>query len=62
MPKHVRFKANEVALSQLPLPLRADIVTALDQQQRKIVVAVLARLLLEAAGMVSSEDEADDAA
>jgi hypothetical protein len=61
MPKHARSRVDKAALSQLPLPFHADIVGALDQQQRKIVVAVLARLLLKAAGMAAAGDETDDA-
>ena len=62
MAKHANPKTDKAAPSQLPLRLHADLLEALDQQQRRIVVDILARLLLEAASMVSAEDEADDAA
>jgi hypothetical protein len=44
----------------MTLPLNAKQIKDLDRKQRRVVLAVLARLLLEAAGATSARREGDD--
>ncbi|HUI58761.1 MAG TPA: hypothetical protein VLX90_00980 [Steroidobacteraceae bacterium] len=46
----------------MTLPLNAERIKDLDSKQRRVVIAVLARLLLEAAGAPSAREGDDDPA
>lgn len=46
----------------MALPLNAKQIKDLDSKQRRVVLAVLARLLLEAAGAISAREGNDDPA
>jgi hypothetical protein len=46
----------------MSLPLNAKRIKDLDSEQRSVVIAVLARLLLEAVGAISARQGDDDPA
>ena len=62
MQSHPRSKTRLTARAQLLLPLNARRITTLDTKRRALVVAVLARLLLEAACAGPTTERDDDAA
>jgi hypothetical protein len=55
-------KAIAIAAGQMSLPLHAQRTKELDGKQRRVVLVVLARLLLEATGAFVRREGDDDAA
>jgi hypothetical protein len=56
----MRSMSRATTAGQMTLPLNAKQIKDLDRKQRRVVLAVLARLLLEAAGATSARREGDD--
>ena len=57
-----RSASRATAARQMALPLNATHIKDLDSKQRSVVLAVLARLLLEAVGTISAREGDDDPA
>ena len=58
----MRSMSRATTVGQMALPLNAKQIKDLDSKQRRVVLAVLARLLLEAAGAISAREGNDDPA
>ena len=58
----MRSMSRVTAAGQMSLPLNAKRIKDLDSKQRRVVIAVLARLLLEAAGASTAREGNDDPA
>jgi len=58
----MRSMSRATTAGQMTLPLNAERIKDLDSKQRRVVIAVLARLLLEAAGAPSAREGDDDPA
>ncbi len=58
----MRSMSRATAAGQMTLSLNAKRIRDLDSKQRGVVIAVLARLLLEAAGTITAREGDDDPA
>ena len=58
----MRSMSRVTAAGQMSLPLNAKRIKDLDSKQRRVVIAVLAQLLLEAAGASTAREGNDDPA